>query len=250
MTKVLFVCHGNICRSPMAEFIFRNIAEINGMGEAFEIASAATSREELGNDIYPPARKVIAGHSIPFKKRAARQISAEDTAYYDYIVLMDENNRRNLLRMFPDIDMKKVSSLMSFAGSNEDVSDPWYTGDFLRAYEDINKGCLALFNFIKEKADNTKALIANNTDTVKAGNAETAKIGNTELKPGRYRHFKGREYELICIARHSETEEKMVVYRALYGDFGIWVRPLSMWNETVIRDGKQYRRFEYIGPEK
>jgi len=144
MTKILFVCHGNICRSPMAEYIFKNMVKLNNQDGEFEIASAATSREEIGNDIYPPARAILRGHSIPFEKRSARQLTQADTKYYDLIVLMDENNRRNLLRMFPEIDKNKVFQLMSFAGINEDVSDPWYTDDFETAYSDITKGCAAL----------------------------------------------------------------------------------------------------------
>ena len=136
MEKVLFVCHGNICRSPMSEFIMKKAVRDSGRGDGFEIDSAATSREEIGNDIYPPAKAVLRRHGIPFQSRRARQITASDLSYYDHIFVMDRNNLRNLQRMFgvlPD----KVRMLMSLCGESRDVADPWYTGDFESTYSDI-----------------------------------------------------------------------------------------------------------------
>lgn len=136
MEKVLFVCHGNICRSPMAEFIMKKLVKDAGREDEFEIASAATSREELGNDIYPPAKSVLRSHGIPFHSRQARQISSADLSYYDHIFVMDSNNLRNLRRMFGEIP-ENVRMLTSLAGELRDVADPWYTGNFEVTYNDI-----------------------------------------------------------------------------------------------------------------
>lgn len=137
MEKVLFVCHGNICRSPMAEFIMKKMVRDEGREDEFEIASAATSREEIGNDIYPPAKAVLRRHEVPFQSRSARQITAADLSYYDHIFVMDSNNLRNLRRMFGDPLPAKVQPLMSLLGESRDVADPWYTGDFESTYSDI-----------------------------------------------------------------------------------------------------------------
>lgn len=145
MTKVLFVCHGNICRSPMAEFIMKKMVKDAGKENEFEIASAATSTEEIGNDIYPPAKRTLTLHGIPFERRAARRITAEDYSCFDRIFVMDRNNLRNLERMFPGKNAN-VSLLMSLTGSTRDVADPWYTGDFETTYNDITQ---ALSQFLK-----------------------------------------------------------------------------------------------------
>lgn len=144
MTKVLFVCHGNICRSPMAEFIMKKMVKDAGKENEFEIASAATSTEEIGNDIYPPAKRTLNLHGIPFERRAARRITAEDYSCFDHIFVMDRNNLRNLERMFPGKNAN-VSLLMSLTGNARDVADPWYTGDFEETYNDITQ---ALSEFI------------------------------------------------------------------------------------------------------
>ena len=134
MTKILFVCHGNICRSPMAEFIMKDLVAKAGRSDEFEIASVATSREEIGNNIYPPARRELSRHGIQCPNRAARQITERDLAYYDKIYYMDRNNLRNLHRLFPGEDR-----FLPFL--NRDVADPWYSGDFTQTWEDVCEGC-------------------------------------------------------------------------------------------------------------
>ena len=148
--RILFVCHGNICRSPMAEFVMRHKLATAGI-QGFEVASAATSTEEIGNPVYPPARRMLNSHGIDCSGKCARQMTARDYDYYDYIVLMDRNNLRNLRWILPrDIYEKetkspcKVSLLMEWAGVSRDVADPWYTGDFQATWDDVNAGCDAM----------------------------------------------------------------------------------------------------------
>ena len=135
MVKILFVCHGNICRSPMAEFIMKDLVAKAGRGSDFEIASAAVSREELGNPIYPPARRELQKHGISCQGHAAHQITDAELAYYDRIYYMDASNARYLRRLFGD-SAAKCSPLLS-----RDVADPWYTGDFTATWNDIVAGC-------------------------------------------------------------------------------------------------------------
>ena len=152
MKKILFVCHGNICRSPMAEMILKEMVRQRGLENHYEIASAATSTEEIGNDIYPPAKDCLRRHGIPFTRRAARQITRRDYDYYDRIILMDQNNLRNMRRMFgTDKLTQKISLLMEWAGSSRDVADPWYTGNFEATWSDVNEGCRALLKTILEE---------------------------------------------------------------------------------------------------
>jgi Protein-tyrosine-phosphatase len=150
--KILFVCHGNICRSPMAEFVMKHKLASAGI-EGFEVASAATSTEEIGNPVYPPARRMLNSHGIDCSGKQARQMTAQDYEYYDYIVLMDRNNLRNLRWILPrDIyenestKPRKVSLLMDWAGKSRDVADPWYTGDFQATWDDVNEGCDAMID--------------------------------------------------------------------------------------------------------
>ena len=151
MTKILFICHGNICRSPMAEFIFKDMVHKAGLEGEFEISSAATSREEIGNDIYPPAKQVMRLNGIPFERRRAWQVTADDMAGNDFVVVMDDNNVRNLQRMFGSRFDVKIRKLMDFAGEDRNVSDPWYTDDFDTAFEDIQAGCRGLFERLAEE---------------------------------------------------------------------------------------------------
>ena len=134
MVKILFVCHGNICRSPMAEFVFRDMVNKAGVGGQFHIASRATSREELGNPVYPPARRELNSHGIRCDGHCATQITRKDLETYDYIYYMDSNNRRNLNRMFPDF-----KGFLPFL--SRDVADPWYSGDFTQTWADVQEGC-------------------------------------------------------------------------------------------------------------
>ena len=134
MIKVLFVCHGNIGRSPMAEFVLKDMAAKAGVGQRLQIASCATSREELGNPVYPPARRELARHGIACEGHRARQITRQDLEQYDRIYYMDSNNRRNLQRMFPDFQ-----EFIPFLP--RDVADPWYSGDFTQTWFDIQEGC-------------------------------------------------------------------------------------------------------------
>lgn len=190
MPKILFVCHGNICRSPMAEFVMKKmVAELQDgaglesadndaaglkgagndaagqKGADFEIASAATSTEEIGNPVYPPARRMLERHGIDCRGKTARQMTLRDYEYYDYIVLMDRNNLRNLRWILPPAiyerectggrasDLrrphKKVSLLMDWTGNSRDVADPWYTGDFEATWNDVNEGCRAMLTSLR-----------------------------------------------------------------------------------------------------
>ena len=136
MTKILFVCHGNICRSPMGEFILKDMVKKRGISDRFEIASAAVSTEEIGNPVYPPARRELARHGISCAGHAAHQITRRELDYYDRIYYMDRSNARWLERLFPGIWREKCRPLLS-----RDVADPWYTGDFQQTWDDIVDGC-------------------------------------------------------------------------------------------------------------
>ncbi|MDO5445489.1 MAG: low molecular weight protein-tyrosine-phosphatase [Eubacteriales bacterium] len=145
MIKILFVCHGNICRSPMAEFIMKKCLADQSIENLFFIDSAATTREEIGNDIYPPAKRKLTEMKIPFARRAARQMVRSDYSRYDYIIGMDEENLYDMRRICGGDPDRKISLLLDWAkrkGSN--VADPWYTGNFDVTYNDILEGCTAL----------------------------------------------------------------------------------------------------------
>ena len=151
MIKILFICHGNICRSPMAEFVMKHLVEEAGLSEQFEIASAATSTEEIGNLVYPPARRKLAEHGIGCECKTARQMTRQDYAYYDYIIAMDRNNLRNLKRMFGEDTDRKISLLMDYTPLLGEVADPWYTGDFEATWRDVLEGCKGLLEYLKER---------------------------------------------------------------------------------------------------
>lgn len=136
--KILFVCHGNICRSPMAEFMMKRLVSEAGREAEFEIDSVATSTEEIGNDMYPPARRCLRAHGVPFEHRRARQITQADYDHFDSIFVMDRNNLCWLHMIGIDDSAHKVRLMMSLVGEERDVADPWYTGDFERTYRDIS----------------------------------------------------------------------------------------------------------------
>ena len=144
MIKILFVCHGNICRSPMAEFVMKDMVEKNGVTEEFEIASAATSTEEIGNPVYPPAKRKLKEHGISCEGKTARQMTKADYIYYDYIIAMHRFNLRNMTRFVGNDPDNKVSLLMDFTNRPGDVADPWYTGDFDATWDDVNEGCVGI----------------------------------------------------------------------------------------------------------
>ena len=150
MTRVLFVCHGNICRSPMAEFVMKDMVHTHGLDDRFEIASAATSREEIGNPVYPPARRKLAQHGISCGGHHARQMTREDYDRYDHIIGMDHANIRNILRITGGDPEGKVSLLLDHtARAGQEVADPWYTGDFDETWQDVTEGCAGLLEEIE-----------------------------------------------------------------------------------------------------
>lgn len=146
--KILFVCHGNICRSPMAEFVLKHKVSQLGISDEFEIASVATSTEEIGNPVYPPVRELLNKHHISCKGKVARQISKHDYQYYDHIIAMDNNNLRNLNRILGSDTSQKISLLMDYTETHRDVADPWYTRDFEKTWDDVQRGCDGLLEFL------------------------------------------------------------------------------------------------------
>lgn len=155
MIKILFICHGNICRSVMAEFVMKELCRQAGVENDFEIASAAVSTEEIGNDIYSPAKRKLREKGIPFEFHAARQITRADYNYYDYIICADHSNIRWLERIIGDDRDHKVSLMMSWVDESRDVADPWYTGDFEAAYRDIDLSCRDILRKTKSRQFDT-----------------------------------------------------------------------------------------------
>ena len=149
MTHILFVCHGNICRSPMAEFIMKDLIRKAGCEKEITVDSVAATTEEIGNDMYPPAKRMLTKKGIPFTPRRARLITKEDYERSDYIVCMDEENLYDLSRLTRGDPEKKVSLLLSWAGRRGEVADPWYTGDFEETYDDLVEGCRALLEAVR-----------------------------------------------------------------------------------------------------
>ena len=145
MTRVLFVCHGNICRSPMGEFLLKALVKARGLEKQYYIESAAVSREEIGNPIYPPAKRCLHEHGIWFDPdKRARQVTRADYDRFDRIICMDAWNLRLIKRIIPDDPQGKIHLLMSYTGVGRDVADPWYTDDFETAFQDILEGCDAM----------------------------------------------------------------------------------------------------------
>ena len=143
MLGVMFVCHGNICRSPMAEYLFSDLVKRDGLEREFRISSSAVSREEIGSDLYPPARRVLLSHGVPCPARAARQITAEEIGEYDRILCMDESNLRLLSRISP-LAATKAELLGNYGLGGEAIEDPWYTGRFDCVFEEISQCCAEL----------------------------------------------------------------------------------------------------------
>ena len=149
MIKVLFICHGNICRSPMGEFVMKDLVKKAGMKADFEIASAATSTEEIGNSVYPPARRKLAEHGINCAGKTARQLTRGDYQRYDLLVGMDRANIRNMNRICGGDPEGKIHLLLEYAGRDDEVADPWYTGDFEATWQDVLAGCTGLLESLR-----------------------------------------------------------------------------------------------------
>ena len=148
MFRILFICHGNICRSAMSEFIMRDMIKKRGLADEIQVSSAATSREEIGNDMYPPAKRKLDKEHIPYTRHHARQVTRQDYDEYDLLLCMEQYNIRNLKRIIPDNPDNKIHLLLEYSDDPGDISDPWYTGDFDRAYDDIARGCRALLEYL------------------------------------------------------------------------------------------------------
>ena len=153
MTKILFVCHGNICRSPMAEFVMKDMVKKAGLADRFQIDSAATSTEELGNPVYPPAREMLRRHGLSCAGKTARQMNRADYEEYDLLIGMDEANVRNMERIAGGDRSGKIHLLLSYTDHPRAVADPWYTGDFEAAWQDVNAGCRRLLDSLTGRQD-------------------------------------------------------------------------------------------------
>ena len=150
MIKILFICHGNICRSPMSQYILQDMVNKLHRSDDFEIASAATSTEEIGNPVYPPAKRKLAEHGISCEGHHARQMTRADYDYYDYLIVMDNWNLRNLKRFVRTDPKGKVHMLRDFTDQPGEIADPWYTGDFEITYQQVVAGCQGLLRHIDE----------------------------------------------------------------------------------------------------
>ncbi len=149
MKKILFVCHGNICRSPMAEFVMKDLVKKAGLESHFFIESAATSTEEIGNDVYPPAKRKLAEHDISCKGKTARQMTRADYQRFDLLIGMDDWNIRNMTRIVGGDPESKIHKLLDYTTRRGDVADPWYTGDFEATWRDVEEGCKELLKSLK-----------------------------------------------------------------------------------------------------
>ena len=151
MIKILFSCHGNICRSPMAEFVMKKMVREAGVADQFEIASAATSTEEIGNGVYPPVRSLLEAHGIDCSGKTARQMRNSDYHNFDLLVGMDSANYRNMSRICGGDPEGKIHLLMDYTGRPGNVADPWYTRDFEATWRDVNEGCRCLLEKLLEE---------------------------------------------------------------------------------------------------
>ena len=151
MTRILFVCLGNICRSPMAEYVMKQMVKDAGLTHAVTVASAATSREEEGNDVYPPARRTLLAHGVPCPPRAATPLTRLDYAAWDRIIGMEMRNLTDMQRIFGGDPEGKLGLLLHYAGEERGIADPWYTGDFEATYADVCAGCAGLLETLKKK---------------------------------------------------------------------------------------------------
>ena len=154
MIKILFVCHGNICRSPIAEFVFRDMVKKQGIEERFQIASAATSSEEIGSKAHRGTRQVLKEHGIEVTDRCAVKMKKEDYLTYDYLIGMDQRNIHNMIRIIGGDPEEKIWRLLDFTDEPGDIADPWYTGDFNLTYQDVVRGCESFLTFLNSKRGN------------------------------------------------------------------------------------------------
>lgn len=150
--KILFVCHGNICRSPMAEFVMKDLVEKAGLKDRFHIESAATSTEEIGNPVYPPARRKLAEYGISCAGHAARQLTRKDYDQFDWLIGMDFANLRNMRRMCGGDEQDKIHLLMDYTHRPGEVADPWYTGNFEATWQDVREGCEGLLQYLTKES--------------------------------------------------------------------------------------------------
>ena len=151
MIKILFICLGNICRSPMAEFLLKDMVKKRGIAADFYIASAATSTYEIGNPVHRGTRAKLAQYGISVAGKTAVQLTKEDYARYDYLIGMDTENIRDIMRIIGSDPQQKVYKLLQFAGSERNIADPWYTGNFDVTYDDIYESCTALLDYLQNK---------------------------------------------------------------------------------------------------
>ena len=156
MYNILFVCYGNICRSPMAEMIFKDLIIKNNKRYMMSCVSRATSMEELGNDIYPKAKDKLLQMGVTCESHRATQITKSDYEKFDFIIVMEERNRRDVLRIIGEDTFNKVHLLMEYTDNVKDIADPWYTGDFDTAFNEINEGCIGLYNYLLNLGDNNE----------------------------------------------------------------------------------------------
>ncbi len=151
MVKILFVCHGNICRSPMAEFMMKDLVKKEGLEDRFLIESAAVSREEIGNPVYPPAREMLARHGISCAGKRARQMTVQDYEEYDLLIAMDRSNLTRMERICGRDTQGKIHLMMDFTSRPGEVADPWYTGDFTATWRDLEEGCRGLLDYLEKR---------------------------------------------------------------------------------------------------